>query len=107
NERAVHVVIGLAALLVLALTTFNVLRIVTLSRQNTDLSARITREHAEADRLRQQAADIRRTINREELDLVVAAAREANSLIDQRTFSWTAFFNRIESTIPPDVMLTA
>ena len=27
-------------------------------------------------------------------------------LIDQRTFSWTEFFNRIEETLPPDVMLT-
>lgn len=107
NERAVHVVIGAAALLVLSLTVLNVVRILSLSRQNTELSSRITSEHTESDRLRQQAADIRKTINKDELDLVVAAAREANSLIDQRTFSWTAFFNRIESTIPPDVMLTA
>ena len=27
-------------------------------------------------------------------------------LIDQRTFSWTEFFNHIEETLPPDVMLT-
>ena len=27
-------------------------------------------------------------------------------LIDQRTFSWTKFFNRIEETLPADVMLT-
>ena len=27
-------------------------------------------------------------------------------LIDQRTFSWTEFFNRIEETLPADVMLT-
>src|SRR5262249_30232298 len=25
----------------------------------------------------------------------------------QRTFSWTEFFNQIEATIPPDVMLTS
>ena len=34
-------------------------------------------------------------------------AREANRLIDQRTFSWTEFFNHIEETLPPDVMLTS
>ena len=39
--------------------------------------------------------------------MVVDSAREANTLIDQRTFSWTEFFNRLESTMPPDVMLTA
>jgi hypothetical protein len=38
---------------------------------------------------------------------VVEAAREANALIDQRTFSWTAFFNQLEATMPPDVMLTS
>ena len=41
------------------------------------------------------------------MQLVVDSAREANALIDQRTFSWTAFFNRIEATIPPDVMLSS
>jgi Tfp pilus assembly protein PilN len=38
---------------------------------------------------------------------VVAAAREANALIDQRTFSWTEFFNVIEATLPADVMLSS
>lgn len=107
NERAVHVALALAALLVLAITVLNVVRIVSLSRHNTELSSRIGNEQAEATRLTQEAAAIRTTINRDELDLVVAAAREANSLIDLRTFSWTAFFNHIEGTLPPDVMLTS
>jgi Tfp pilus assembly protein PilN len=107
NERAAHLLIGLAAAVVMALTAWNVLRIVTLSRQNTELSSRISRETVETDNLTSQAAQIRKTINREELASVVAAAQEANSLIDQRTFSWTRFFNRIESTLPPDVMLTS
>ena len=32
--------------------------------------------------------------------------RQANTLITQRVFSWTDFFNRIETTLPPDVMVT-
>jgi len=107
NERAVHLVIGLAALVVLALTAVNVFRMVTLSRQNTELSGRINNDHAEAEQLTRMAADIRRRIDKDELQDVVAAASEANSLIDQRTFSWTAFFNQIESTLPPDVMLSS
>jgi hypothetical protein len=107
NERAAHLLIGLAALLVLALTAWNVARIVSLSRHNTDLSGRINRETQETDTLTQQAAQIRKTIDKDELQGVVAAAQEANSLIDQRTFSWTRFFNRIESTMPPDVMLAS
>lgn len=107
NERGVHVLIGVVAMLLIALTAWNVYAVMTLSRANTDLSSRVNQDHAEAEQLRKMATDIRRKINQEELQQVVSAAREANSLIDQRTFSWTAFFNRIENTMPPDVMLTS
>jgi hypothetical protein len=106
NERVVHAVLTCAALLVLAVTGLNVVRIVRLSQQSTQLAARVSRDRSEADRLTREAAQIRRGINQAELKTVVNAAREANSLIDQRTFSWTEFFNRIEATLPPDVMLS-
>jgi Tfp pilus assembly protein PilN len=107
NERAVHIAVALAAALVAAITVLNAVRIVSLSRHNTELSSRISSEQADASRLTKDAAAIRKTIDRDELDVVVQGAREANALIDQRTFSWTAFFNHIEGTLPPDVMLTA
>lgn len=107
NERAIHMLLGVAALIVLAITVLNVSRIVTLSRRSTELSARTNGDRAEASRLSTEATRIRRTINKDELALVVNAAQEANALIDQRTFSWTEFFNQIEATIPPDVMLTS
>lgn len=107
NERAVHIAIGVAALVVAALTIWNVVRVVTLSRQNTELATRVNHDHAEAEGLTKMAAEIRGRINRDELQLVVESAREANALIDQRTFSWTAFFNQLEATMPPDVMLTS
>ena len=34
-------------------------------------------------------------------------ARQANDLIDRRTFSWTELFNRLETTLPPDVRITS
>lgn len=107
NERAIHLLVALAAVLVVALTVWNVVSVITLSRENTELSTRVNRDHAEAEQLTKMAADIRRRINQQELQHVISSAREANSLIDQRTFSWTAFFNRIETTMPPDVMLTS
>jgi len=107
NERAVHVIIGAAAAIVLAITIVNAVAIVKLSTRNTELSSRGNAQRAEAERLTSEAARIRRAINKDELALVVNAAQEANALIDQRTFSWTEFFNLIESTIPPDVMLSA
>jgi len=107
NERGVQLVLGLVALGVLVLTAITLYEMVELSRQNTELSTRIDRDRSEAARLTREATEIRRGINQEELQLVVDAAREANSIIDQRTFSWTQFFNVLEANMPPDVMLTA
>jgi Tfp pilus assembly protein PilN len=106
NERAVHVGLAVVAALVLILTIFNVSRAVTLSRENTLLQAQIGRDEAETARLKMEAEEIRRGIDDSELEQVVEAAREANALIDQRTFSWTEFFNRLEATLPADVMIT-
>ena len=107
NERAAHAAIGLAALIVLAITALNVVQVVRLSKHSTELSSQIDAERAEVDRLTAEATRIRGTVNKDELALIVGAAQEANALIDQRTFSWTAFFNQIEATLPPDVMLTS
>jgi hypothetical protein len=107
NERGVHIAVGIAALLIAGLTIWNITRIVSLSRHNTELATRVNGDHAEAQQLTKMAAEIRGKIDQQELQLVVDSAREANALIDQRTFSWTAFFNRLEATMPPDVMLTS
>ena len=106
NERVVQLLLVLAGVIVIALTAFNISRILSLSNQNTGLASRVSSERAEAERLRAEAAAIRRGINQAELKTIVTAAQEANMLIDQRTFSWTEFFNHIEKTLPPDVMLT-
>ena len=107
NERAIQLLLALAALLVVILTAFNAIRIFSLSRQNTELSSLINRDRQEAQRLTREAQRIRAGINVEELQATADAAGVANALIDQRTFSWTEFFNRIEETLPPDVMLTS
>jgi hypothetical protein len=107
NERLVHLALTLAALIVAVLTVANVVKVVQLSRDNADLSARIGRDRSEAERLTREATRIRRGIDQNDLKLVVAAAQEANQLIDSRTFSWTAFFNHIEAEMPPDVMLAS
>jgi Tfp pilus assembly protein PilN len=38
---------------------------------------------------------------------VSASARQANELIDRRTFSWTDLFNHFETTLPDDVRVAA
>jgi Tfp pilus assembly protein PilN len=106
NERIIHLLLLLAGVIVVVLTLFNVLWIGTLSRQNTELSGVINTDRNEAQRLTGEARRIRAGINQDELKATVEAANAANRLIDQRTFSWTAFFNRIEDTLPAEVMLT-
>jgi Tfp pilus assembly protein PilN len=107
NERLVHVVAAVVAVIVVALLAWQGLHIVRLSRDNTELNNAIRRDRGEAEQLTRQAADIRRRMNRTELEQVITAASQANSLIEQRTFSWTAFFNDIERTLPEDVRLVS
>ncbi|MDP6581391.1 MAG: hypothetical protein QF681_12120, partial [Vicinamibacterales bacterium] len=106
NERAVYMALVVVAVVGLAVMASLVLQIVDLSARNTELTARAERAGREGAELSAQAAEIQRTVSPQALDEVAAAAREANLLIDQRVFSWTAFFNRIEVTLPSDVMMT-
>ncbi len=107
NERAAHVALALFGLVVLLLTFVNVYRVVTLSSRNTALSVDIRRDEQAQERFRRDAAALRARVNQQELQAVMADAREANALIDRRTFSWTEFFNLIERTLPENVMLVA
>jgi hypothetical protein len=107
NERLVRVVLGLGTLIVLGLTAFNVVQAMRLTSRDAEVRAQADAAEAEAARLRGQAAVIRQTINREQLTAVQAAAREANQLIDRRSFSWTDLFNRFEATLPGDVRIAS
>jgi Tfp pilus assembly protein PilN len=107
NERAVHAAAALVALVVLAVTAWQADRVVRLSRYKTELTAAIRRDRNQTEFLVKDAEQTRRGLNPKELAAVAAAAKEANLLIEQRTFSWTQLFNHLESTLPEDVMLTA
>jgi hypothetical protein len=107
NDRLATLVIALVAVLVVALTGYNGWKLVTLSGQRSEARARTDRDRAEAARLRASAEAVERSINPRSLGALAGSAREANDLIDQRTFSWTTFFGVIERTLPLDVRLTA
>jgi Tfp pilus assembly protein PilN len=106
NVRAVHVTIGAFALVVLALTAFNVVQLVRLTSSQGTLGARAAEAEREAQRLRGEATRIRTQINQKELEAVATAAREANSIIDRRAFSWTELLTQLEATLPDDVRIT-
>jgi hypothetical protein len=107
NVRAVQVLLGLLAILVIAITLFNVVQIIRLTASQRTLGASAAQAEDEAARLRAEAGRIRAQINPEELAVVADAAREANGIIDRRAFSWTELFSQFEATLPPDVRITA
>jgi hypothetical protein len=105
NERLVLVALVLAAIAIGAFTVFNAVELRLLSTRNEQLASRVQRAESAAAQLRSAADRARRSVDRKQLDAVAVAAREANALIDQRTFSWTGLLNRLESTLPPDVKI--
>lgn len=107
NVRTVQAVLATLAAVVVAVTAFNAITIVRLSLSQRTLGARAASAEAEAARLRGQAASIRAQINPRELSTVADAAREANAIIDRRSFSWTALLGQFETTLPPDVRIVS
>ena len=106
NERVARAALGVAAAVGLAMLAAGVVRLVDLARLNGDLEARVDRAARETAELAAGAAEAQRTATPRDLGALAEATREANTLITQRVFSWTDFFNRIETTLPPDVMVT-
>ena len=106
NERAVHAAAAAVALLVLAVTVWQAVRVVRLSQYKTEMNTAINRDRTQAAQLTREAQLTRRGLDQKELGVVAAKAKEANDLIEQRTFSWTALFNQLSSTLPENVMLT-
>lgn len=107
NERAVHFVLGLLAVAAVVMAVGHARRLATLSARHTALSRQIDESTAAAARLDRESEALEHAAERPEVEAVAAAARQANDLIDRRTFSWTEFFNVIETTLPADVMLTS
>jgi len=105
NERLVTLGLLLAAVVAVALSIFNVSQIMALSRERAEHKAVQTRDETEAARVRNEAAVLQKSVDAGTLKTLAGATREANALIDQRTFSWTVFFGFIEETLPFDVRM--
>jgi hypothetical protein len=105
NEHAVRTALGALAALAIGLTLFNAYEILRLQGQSRDARQAIAQNDAQSRDMRDKAQVIRRSIDRAKLDAVQAAAHEANSLIDRRTFSWTELLNQFQATLPADVRI--
>jgi hypothetical protein len=107
NERIVTLLLALVAAVVLALTVTNVTRLMQLSSRRSELRSQIAADEAAAARIRQTAATVQQGVDRTALASLAGSAREANALIDERTFSWTTLLTLIESAIPMGVHLVS
>ena len=107
NVAAVRFWLAAAGAVVLAASVFNVAQVLRYSNSNTELVIRASTDEARAGELRRTAQLRRASVDAAQVDAVSADARQANDLIDRRTFSWTELFNRFERTLPDDVRITA
>ena len=105
NERAVLAALGAIGALAIGLSLFNAIEILRLRGQSRDARQAIAQNETQAREMRDKAQLIRRSIDKDRLATVQAAAREANALIDRRTFSWTELLNLFQATLPPDVRI--
>lgn len=107
NEGLVNMLLLVAALGGAALTVYNANRLMSLSSERgviaaeRDNAARLTATTAAAADREKKSIDTRNYM------ILGGQTQEANSLIDERTFSWTVFFGQIEQTLPLDARLIA
>ena len=107
NERAVQLWLLVLAFVVAAATFFNVVRVIRYSQTDTELASQSSRDEARAADLRAEAARLRGSVDLQQIELASTEARQANELIDRRTFSWTDLFNQFETTFPDNVRIAA
>jgi Tfp pilus assembly protein PilN len=107
NEGVVRTWLAILALVAVAATIFNVSRVLQYSRSDTELATQASRDEARAAEVRTTAGKLRASVDTKQVDAASVEARQANDLIDRRTFSWTELFNRLETTLPPEVRITS
>ena len=107
NERAVRAWVLVGALVVAAATAWNLSRVLRYSGSSTELAIRAAADEARAGEARREAARLRGTVDARQIEAASVDARQANELIDRRTFSWTELFNRFETTLPDDVRIVS
>lgn len=107
NERAVQLWLLVLVVLVVGATAFNVFRAYSYSQTDTELATKASRDEASAAQMRTEAVKLRGSVDLKQIEHASVEARQANQLIDRRTFSWTDLFNQFESTFPDDVRITS
>jgi hypothetical protein len=105
NERAVLAGIAAASLVAVAALVITVQQIVSMSSRRTALRTQIAQDQATEARANNETIALQHSINARALKGLALSTAQANKLIDERTFSWTLFFDLIAKTLPDDVRL--
>ena len=107
NIRVVHAALGACAALVILMTVFNAYKVVELTTTRWKLGSDAVEAQTAAERFKTDAARARLQVDVKELEVVSAAAKEANAIIDMRAFSWSELLVQFENTLPENVRITA
>ncbi|MEO8483374.1 MAG: hypothetical protein ABI634_14265 [Acidobacteriota bacterium] len=107
NERLVTMALAAIAIAAVLLTGYDVRRLIELSGRRSSALAKAEANEREAARIRGQAQALQQAVDRPTLTRLANYTREANTLIEQRTFSWTGVFGHLEKTLPVDVRLVS
>jgi hypothetical protein len=103
NERLVSAVIAVVGVVAVAVAVVGVQQMLSLSSTRTQLRDQIARDQMAGSRADIETVALQKAINTVSLKNLAVSTQLANTLIDERTFSWTVFFGLIEKTLPYDV----
>ena len=106
NEWGFYCVIGVLGLLGLVVMVGTAGRAFALFEENTGVATEVAELKRELATTVNEKLQLEQAVSAERLAELEVAVTEANRLVGQRTFSWTTFFNVIDTTLPADVMLT-
>ena len=107
NERALNSWLLAIALATAGVTIFNVVWVARYTRNDTTLAAQAAADEARVAEARTKATRALASVDPRQIEYSTTEARQANDLIDRRTFSWTGLLNQFETTLPDNVRLTA
>jgi hypothetical protein len=107
NERLASFVIAVIGVIAIAVVVVSVQQILSLSSERTRLRDRIARDEAAAGLADTESMALQKLINNAALKGLAISTQQANTLIDERTFSWTVFFGLVEKTLPNDVRIVS
>jgi hypothetical protein len=107
NESLVNLLLVLAAAAGIALTVYNVTRANALSQERSTFTQARDTASAEAASINAEADRQKKSVDQSAFFMLGAQTQEANSIIDERRFSWTVFFSLMEKTLPLDARLIA